>query len=100
MPTRVSWSKEEDDILKQQVRIHGAPKWTAIAKALTHKTATQCRHRWYNYLNSHDVKTANWSNAEDNLLLESQKKLGNKWIKVLVRVRINNSDNTYSKCFI
>ena len=83
-PIRVFWSEEEDEILKQQVRIHGVPKWKAISRAFMHKTATHCRHRWYNYLNSDNVKTTNWTHDEDNLLLESQHKLGNKWMKVVV----------------
>ena len=80
----VSWSKEEVEILNQQVRIHGVPKWTAISRAFTHKTATHCRQRWYNNLNSDNVSTTIWTAYEDNLLLESQQKLGNKWIQVVV----------------
>ena len=78
---RLSWSKEEDEILKKQIRIYGIPKWKVISKVLINKTASQCRHRWFNYLCS-EVKTTDWTPEEDNLLLESQQKLGNKWMKV------------------
>ena len=80
-PIRVFWSKEEDAMLKMQVRIHGIPKWKAVSKAFINKTASQCRNRWLNYLCS-EVKTIDWTPDEDKLLLESQQTLGNKWVKV------------------
>ncbi|CAL5419197.1 unnamed protein product [Camellia sinensis] len=46
----VSWSQEEDDILCEQIRIHGTEKW-------------------YTYLNS-DFKKGGWSPEEDSLLCE------------------------------
>ena len=83
MKMRLHWSKEEDEILKQQVRIHGVPKWKAIAKAIVDKTPRQCRHRWYNCLSA-DIKKTDWTPEEDALLLQSQQMLGNKWMKVSV----------------
>ena len=78
---RLNWSKEEDEILKQQIGIHGIPKWKVISKAFISKNSKQCRHRWYNYLNF-GIKKTDWTHEEDNLLLQSQRKLGNKWIRV------------------
>jgi hypothetical protein len=75
------WSKEDDEILKQQVRIHGIPKWKHVSKAFKNKTSRQCRHRWFNYFCC-DVNKTDWSVEEDALLLQSQQKWGNKWTKV------------------
>ncbi|CAN4124419.1 unnamed protein product [Withania somnifera] len=48
----VSWSQEEDDILREQIRIHGTENWTIIASKFKDKTTRQCRRRWFTYLNS------------------------------------------------
>ncbi|CAL5430775.1 unnamed protein product [Camellia sinensis] len=38
----VSWSQEEDDILREQIRIHGTENWTIIASKFKDKTTRQC----------------------------------------------------------
>ncbi|GER49534.1 myb domain protein 88 [Striga asiatica] len=64
----VSWSQEEDDILREQIRVHGTENWTIIASKFKDKTTRQCRRRWFTYLNS-DFKKGGWSPEEDMLLL-------------------------------
>ncbi|KAL0336330.1 UNVERIFIED_CONTAM: Transcription factor [Sesamum radiatum] len=58
----VSWSQEEDDILREQIRLHGTEKW-------------------FTYLNS-DFKRGGWSPEEDMLLCEAQKIFGNRWTEI------------------
>ncbi|KAL0408676.1 UNVERIFIED_CONTAM: Transcription factor [Sesamum radiatum] len=41
----VSWSQEEDDILREQIRLHGTENWAIIASKFKDKTTRQCRRR-------------------------------------------------------
>ncbi|KAG8383104.1 hypothetical protein BUALT_Bualt05G0150100 [Buddleja alternifolia] len=63
----VSWSQEEDDILREQIHVHGTDNWAIIASKFKDKTTRQCRRRWFTYLNS-DFKKGGWSPEEDMLL--------------------------------
>jgi hypothetical protein len=45
------------------------------------RTPIQCRERWESYL-SPCVRTLNWTQEEDQLVIESQKRWGNKWAKI------------------
>uniref|UniRef100_A0A0D9X1Q2 Uncharacterized protein n=1 Tax=Leersia perrieri TaxID=77586 RepID=A0A0D9X1Q2_9ORYZ len=121
----VSWSAEEDDVLRAQIALHGTDKyefsllpvsidcfldlitvvytnfpfgsWTIIAAQFKDKTARQCRRRWYNYLNS-ECKKGGWSREEDLLLCEAQKVLGNKWTEI-AKVVSGRTDNAVKNRF-
>jgi myb proto-oncogene protein len=45
------WTQKEDEILGQQVKIHGQQNWVIIAKSLPGRLGRQCRERWHNVLN-------------------------------------------------
>ncbi|MCD7466504.1 hypothetical protein HAX54_003271 [Datura stramonium] len=74
----VSWSQEEDDILRQQISIHGTDKW-------------------FTYLNS-DFKKGGWSPEEDMLLCEAQKIFGNRWTEI-AKVVSGRTDNAVKNRF-
>uniref|UniRef100_A0A0D3GTT9 Uncharacterized protein n=1 Tax=Oryza barthii TaxID=65489 RepID=A0A0D3GTT9_9ORYZ len=93
----VSWSAEEDDVLRTQIALHGTDNWTIIAAQFKDKTARQCRRRWYNYLNS-ECKKGGWSREEDLLLCEAQKVLGNKWTEI-AKVVSGRTDNAVKNRF-
>ncbi|KAL7260960.1 hypothetical protein ACSBR1_006597 [Camellia fascicularis] len=93
----VSWSQEEDDILREQIRIHGTENWTIIASKFKDKTTRQCRRRWYTYLNS-DFKKGGWSPEEDLLLCEAQKIFGNRWTEI-AKVVSGRTDNAVKNRF-
>jgi myb proto-oncogene protein len=45
------WTPDEDDKLKDAVRMHGVRKdWEAIARLVPGRTEIQCRNRWREYL--------------------------------------------------
>ncbi|KAK7269081.1 hypothetical protein RIF29_21797 [Crotalaria pallida] len=67
----VSWTQEEDDMLREQSGTHGTENWAIIAPKFKDKTTRQCRRRWYTYLNS-DIKKGGWSVEEDMLLCEKR----------------------------
>ncbi|KAL0421146.1 UNVERIFIED_CONTAM: Transcription factor [Sesamum latifolium] len=68
----VSWSQEEDDILREQIR-------------------------WFTYLNS-DFKRGGWSPEEDMLLCEAQKIFGNRWTEI-AKVVSGRTDNAVKNRF-
>ncbi|KAL8052527.1 hypothetical protein ABFX02_05G010700 [Erythranthe guttata] len=93
----VSWSKEEDDILREQIRVHGTENWAIIASKFKDKTTRQCRRRWFTYLNS-DFKKGGWSPEEDMLLCEAQKVFGNRWTEI-AKVVSGRTDNAVKNRF-
>ncbi|TKY58815.1 Myb-related protein B [Spatholobus suberectus] len=93
----VTWSQEEDDILREQIGIHGTENWAIIASKFKDKTTRQCRRRWYTYLNS-DFKKGGWSAEEDMLLCEAQKIFGNRWTEI-AKVVSGRTDNAVKNRF-
>ncbi|KAF5779600.1 putative transcription factor MYB family [Helianthus annuus] len=93
----VSWSQEEDDILRQQIGIHGTDNWAIVASKFKDKTTRQCRRRWFTYLNS-DFKKGGWSQEEDMLLCEAQKIFGNRWTEI-AKVVSGRTDNAVKNRF-
>ncbi|GAB4839973.1 Transcription factor [Ancistrocladus abbreviatus] len=93
----VTWTPEEDDILREQINIHGTENWTVIASKFKDKTTRQCRRRWFTYLNS-DFKKGGWSPEEDMLLCEAQKIFGNRWTEI-AKVVSGRTDNAVKNRF-
>ncbi|QCD82447.1 transcription factor MYB124-like [Vigna unguiculata] len=93
----VTWTQEEDDILREQIGIHGTENWAIIASKFKDKTTRQCRRRWYTYLNS-DFKKGGWSAEEDMLLCEAQKIFGNRWTEI-AKVVSGRTDNAVKNRF-
>ncbi|KAJ4711298.1 MYB transcription factor [Melia azedarach] len=93
----VTWTQQEDDILREQISIHGTENWSIIASKFKDKTTRQCRRRWYTYLNS-DFKKGGWSPEEDVLLCEAQKIFGNRWTEI-AKVVSGRTDNAVKNRF-
>ena len=43
---RLPWSKAEDDLLADTVKLVGAGKWTIVASYIHGRAAKQCRYRY------------------------------------------------------
>ncbi|KAK9107705.1 hypothetical protein Syun_023716 [Stephania yunnanensis] len=93
----VTWTQQEDDILREQIGIHGTENWAIIAAKFKDKTTRQCRRRWYTYLNS-DFKKGGWSPEEDMLLCEAQRIFGNRWTEI-AKVVSGRTDNAVKNRF-
>ncbi len=73
----------------------GSLKWRLVADDMSNRTDRQCRERWQYHV-SPDVKKTKWSDAEDSLLLELQKKHGNKWSKIAKELPGRTDNNVVS----
>jgi myb proto-oncogene protein len=93
----VTWTQQEDDILREQINLHGTDNWAIIASKFKDKTTRQCRRRWYTYLNS-DFKKGGWSPEEDLLLCEAQRIFGNRWTEI-AKVVSGRTDNAVKNRF-
>ncbi|CAH8353853.1 unnamed protein product [Eruca vesicaria subsp. sativa] len=93
----VTWSPEEDVILRDQITLHGTENWAIIASNFKDKSTRQCRRRWYTYLNS-DFKRGGWSPEEDMLLCEAQRVFGNRWTEI-AKVVSGRTDNAVKNRF-
>jgi hypothetical protein len=75
------FSKEEDIQLRDLVSQFGNQNWLFIAARMPERTARQCKERWKNYL-APSLNRTPWTQEEDQLLLEKQRELGNKWARI------------------
>ena len=76
-----SWTREEDELIMNWVRMNGPTSWTKLAEQLPGRIGKQCRERWHNSLNPHLVKST-WLPQEDALIEKMQRQWGNKWAKI------------------
>ncbi|KAK1396659.1 Transcription factor like [Heracleum sosnowskyi] len=86
------WTDEEDRKLIRLVNQFGVRKWAQIAAKIPGRAGKQCRERWHNHLRP-DIKKDNWSEEEENLLIEAHQRLGNKWADIAKQIpgRTENS---------
>lgn len=75
---RVFFTKEEDEKLKELVNKYGTRKWSLISSLMNNRTSRQCRDRYFNYLFPGCFK-GEWSNDQDNLLVNLYMQYGPKW---------------------
>lgn len=84
---RVAFSSEEDKRLEDLVEMCGGPSnwgrgfWVKIAELMPGRTPKQCRERWRYYL-SPDINKNDWSEEEDELILQKYEEIGPKWVKM------------------
>ena len=65
-------------MLRSLVEKHGPKKWSTIASHINGRIGKQCRERWLNHL-SPDVSKDVWTEEEDEILINAQFQMGNKW---------------------
>uniref|UniRef100_A0A6N2MAP3 Uncharacterized protein n=1 Tax=Salix viminalis TaxID=40686 RepID=A0A6N2MAP3_SALVM len=74
-----SWSIEEDEKLRNYIQKYGHWNWRQLPKfAGLSRCGKSCRLRWMNYLRP-DVKRGDFSEEENNLIIQMHEELGNKW---------------------
>ena len=76
-----AWSRQEDHLLKEAVRINGPSNWDELAAYLGTRTGKQCRERYHNILDP-SVYRGQWTAEEDAIILQQQRVHGNHWAKI------------------
>ncbi len=90
------WTKEEDDVVREMVSIHGPKQWSEIASKIPGREGKQCRERWLNHLRP-DLRKADWTQSEVDILLQQHARLGNQWVEIARHLpgRTDNSVKNY-----
>ncbi|MED6145417.1 hypothetical protein PIB30_025054 [Stylosanthes scabra] len=98
-----AWTKEEDERLINYIKLHGEGCWRSLPKAAgLLRCGKSCRLRWINYLRP-DLKRGNFTEEEDELIINLHSLLGNKWSLIAARLpgrtdnEIKNYWNTHIK---
>ncbi|KAG6658672.1 myb-related protein 308-like [Carya illinoinensis] len=98
-----AWTKEEDELLINYIKVHGEGCWRSLPKAAgLPRCGKSCRLRWINYLRP-DLKRGNFTDEEDELIIHLHNLLGNKWSLIAARLpgrtdnEIKNYWNTHIK---
>ncbi|CAL4896687.1 unnamed protein product [Urochloa decumbens] len=98
-----AWTKEEDQRLVAYIKAHGEGCWRSLPKAAgLMRCGKSCRLRWINYLRP-DLKRGNFTEEEDDIIINLHGLLGNKWSQIAGRLpgrtdnEIKNYWNTHIK---
>ena len=76
-----TWTKEEDDTLREQVRQYGLKNWVLVSKGLPGRIGKQCRERWHKCLDPR-IEKRDWTMEEDILIVKLYYQFGHKWAKI------------------
>ncbi|KAJ6430844.1 hypothetical protein OIU84_018365 [Salix udensis] len=80
------WSPDEDEKLLRYITKHGHGCWSSVPKlAGLERCGKSCRLRWINYLRP-DLKRGGFSSQEENLIIQLQSVLGNRWSQIAARL--------------
>ena len=87
--TKGQFNAEEDKLLIQFVEEYRCHSWPKVTTVLPHRTAKQCRERWFNNLDP-SVKKTPWTPEDDELIFQNYLKYGPKWSTIALLIRIKN----------
>ncbi|XVE87910.1 hypothetical protein DITRI_Ditri19aG0026300 [Diplodiscus trichospermus] len=96
------WSPEEDQKLIAYINRYGIWNWSEMPKpAGLQRSGKSCRLRWMNYLKP-GIKRGNFTNEEDETIIDLQARLGNRWSVIASRLpgRTDNEIKNYWHAYL
>lgn len=90
--SRKIFKKEEDEKIKQLVKIFGTSNWDLVSYFIDGRTAKQCSDRYSNYL-APGFFQGEWSEEEDSLLIKLYNENGPKWSVIQKSFQNRSSNN-------
>mmetsp|Transcript_26593 Transcript_26593/g.39515 ORF Transcript_26593/g.39515 Transcript_26593/m.39515 type:complete len:223 (+) Transcript_26593:120-788(+) len=94
------WTPTEDKKLKTIVMNGSTPiNWNDVVRHFPNRSRKQCRERWLEYLNP-DIDNSEFTPFEDQLILQFQEKLGNKWKEISEQMMEKKRTATQVKVYI
>ena len=94
---RGNWTEEEEERLHKAVAAYGS-SWVQVASVISGRTNDQCREKWHEQVNS-STENSTWTEAEDKILLENVKLVGNRWKSIGLKIG-NRSGPAVSPHFV
>jgi hypothetical protein len=85
------FTSDEDQTIVNFVSQNGPRGWPQIVTLLPHRSAKQCRERWFNHLDPTVVKTE-WTAQEDELIFQQVQQHSCKW-SLIAKLFPGRSDN-------
>ena len=79
--TKLRWTDQETQQLKDAVCMYGARNWRYIATFVPTRNAKQCRERWNVFLDP-EFSRDKWTDEEDQILRDYQSRYGNRWADI------------------
>jgi len=79
--TRRAWEPAEDQMIMKLAGEYGTKTWSLVASFLQNRSGKQCRERYKNQLDP-NISRNPWSVEEDQVVLEAQSRLGNRWMHI------------------
>ncbi len=90
------FTKVEDILLGELVKIHGARHWPRIANKIGTKTARQCRDRYNNYLDPR-LNHEEWTTDEDSRLRSLYETHGPKWSMISRQLKTRSTGSVRNR---
>ena len=88
------WTRDEDEQVRElvgRIGVGSKLRWSVLASHMPGRSGKQVRERWLNHLDP-NVKKDRWTPEEDDLLIEAQARLENKWAEI-ARLLPGRSEN-------
>ncbi|KAL0237008.1 hypothetical protein PCE1_000405 [Barthelona sp. PCE] len=81
------WTQQDDDRLREAVKVFKGKNWKQVARRVGNKTADQCSQRWHRCLHP-AIKKGPWTKEEDEQLIRIYYEVGrkNNWKAISSRI--------------